>query len=80
MDQHVRIVPVDQIEKKTRDVTRQYVMTQPKQDRTATLASLTMDAYARGDVDALDLVREVEGATYRKQLWRTAEVCKTANS
>ena len=76
--QHVRVVPVDQIEKTARYITKQHVMTKPKQDGTATLASLTTDAYARGDADALELLREVEGATYRKQLWRTAGVCKTS--
>lgn len=77
---HVRVVPLDQIETTARYITKQHVMTQPKRDGTATLASLTMDAYSHGDADALDLLREVEGATYKKQLWRTAGVCKPPSS
>lgn len=76
MGQHVRVVPLDQLNTAARYITKQHVQTKPKQDGTATLASLTMDAYARGDADALDLLREVEGATYRLQTWRTAGVCK----
>ncbi|MFA4895532.1 hypothetical protein [Microbacterium sp.] len=74
--QHVRLVPVEQIDVAVRYVTKQHVMTKPKSDGSATLSSLTMDAYTRGDADALDLLREVEGATYGKQLWRTAGICK----
>lgn len=76
MGQHVRLVPVEQIDVAVRYVTKQHVMTKPKSDGSATLSSLTMDAYTRGDADALDLLREVEGATYGKQLWRTAGICK----
>lgn len=74
--QHVRVVPIDHLHTAVSYVTKQHVMTNPKQDGTTTLASLTRDAYLRGDADALDLLREAAGATYRRQLWRTAEVCK----
>ncbi|AZS41501.1 hypothetical protein CVS54_02856 [Microbacterium oxydans] len=76
MGQHVRLVPVEQIDVAVRYVTKQHVLTKPKADGSATLSSLTMDAYTRGDADALDLLHEVEGATYGKQLWRTAGICK----
>jgi hypothetical protein len=76
MGQHMRVVPLDQLDTAAGYITKQHVQTKPKQDGTATLASLTMDAYARGDAEALDLLREVEGATYRLQTWRTAGLCK----
>ncbi|WP_344781800.1 protein rep [Microbacterium kribbense] len=74
--QHVRVVPLDQLDVAARYITKQHITTGPKAG-TRTLAMLSADAFTRGDADALALIHEAEAATYRRQLWRVSGACKS---
>lgn len=74
--QRIQVVPLSQLSSVVNYITKQTMSTKPSQTPgTVTPSMLLRDAYA-GDADALDLLHELERASYRRRTWQTGGILR----
>lgn len=81
--QHVQVVPLSQLSTVVDYITKSHMLTGPSRTPGTITPSMLLRASYAGDTDALDLLVELERASYRRRTWQsggTLRLGPTANA